>query len=75
MAAILEMYQEFGTDGVEVFGVSLPPFEIGFLVSHGELHEVFGGLLLFLINLSLDFSCTLVIPGELLWLTSRLASA
>ena len=67
--------QEFGTDGVEVLGVSLPPLEIGFLVSRGELHEVFGGSLLFLINLSLDFVYTLVIPGELLWLTSRLACA
>jgi hypothetical protein len=67
--------QVFGTDGVEVLGVSLPPLEIGFLVSRGELHEVFGGSLLFLINLSLDFIYTLVIPGELFWLTSRLACA
>jgi len=67
--------QEFGTDGVEVLRVSLAPLEIGFLVSRGELHEVFGGSLLFLINLSLDFVYTLVIPGELLWLTSRLACA
>jgi len=67
--------QEFGTDGVEVLGVSLPPLEIGFLVSRGELHEVFGGFLLLLINLSHDFIFYTSGDGHKLYLTSRLACA